>query len=511
LGALFNKNLPFDSVNELHLLVKSRYPIIYLETWEEERAERLIEIVAKNLNKFLFIWKSTKGLFRADIQETIYNTVKPLSALSHIYSSNVPAIYLLKDFHYYLEDPVIIRKLKDISRIFENRESTIIISSPLVKIPFELKRLIAHFELKLPSKEELLKTILEAIEELRNTAHIKIEVGRNELNQMAERLKGLTEKEAKRVLFQAILHDNRLSEDDLVRILKAKKTIIETSSILEFYYSEESLSSVGGMKRLKVWLKKRKGVFCEKAKKFGLQPPKGILITGVQGCGKSQIAKAVAKDWNLPLLRLDTGKIYDKYIGESEKNLRQALKIAESMSPVILWIDEIEKGFSFSVSSEADSGLSKRIFGTFLTWLQEKKELVFVIATSNNISALPPEFLRKGRFDEIFFVDLPNYRERKEIFSIHLKKRNRDPKDFDLDILAEKTKGFSGAEIEQVIVSALFSAFSGSGNLTTELILEEIENTRPLSITMKEEIEALRNWARKRTVPAGEDFNQEIT
>jgi SpoVK/Ycf46/Vps4 family AAA+-type ATPase len=233
------------------------------------------------------------------------------------------------------------------------------------------------------------------------------------------------------------------------------------------------------------------------------------LILGVQGCGKSLLAKTVAQDWALPLLRLDPGKIYDKYIGESEKNLRQALEIAESMAPVVLWIDEIEKGFSYSQFSDADSGLSKRIFGNFLTWLQEKKEMVFVVATSNDILSLPPEILRKGRFDEIFFVDLPDFRERKEIFIIHLKRRNKNPDDFNIDRLAEETKGFSGAEIEQTIISALYSAYSGSGNLTTELILEEIENTRPLSVMVKEKIEDLRRWARERSIPAGKDFNQE--
>jgi len=496
-----------DTAQELELLIRSKYPIIYLETWEEERAENLLKIIANNLGKYLFIWTSTMGLFRSDIQEPIYNTIQPLYALAHIYSSDLTAFYLLKDFHKHLDDPVAVRKLKDISEIFEKNDGCIIISTPEVRIPIELKRTAVHLELMLPSREELRKEIIEAIKELRNTANIYIGLTVDELNQMAERLKGLTLSEAKRTIYQSILQDNKLTREDLSQVIEAKKEIIEKGSILEFYYCEDSLPSVGGMEKLKSWLSKRKKALSEKAKQFGLESPRGILIIGVQGCGKSLMAKAVARDWNLPLLKLDSGKIYDKYIGESEKNLRQALRITGSMAPIVLWIDEIEKGFSYSASSEADSGLSKRIFGTILTWLQEKKEMVFVVATSNDIFSLPPELLRKGRFDEIFFVDLPNYQERKEIFNIHLRKRKRNPEDFDIDLLAEKTKGFSGAEIEQAIISALYSAFSGSGNLSTELIIKEIENTRPLTIIMKEKIDKLRNWARGRTISAGHDFN----
>jgi SpoVK/Ycf46/Vps4 family AAA+-type ATPase len=498
-----------DPVRELELLIKSRYPLIYLETWEEERAEELLSIVAKNLGKPFFLWSATKGLFRREAQNSIYNTTQPLQALAHISSTDLMAIYLLKDFHQYLEDPVVIRKLKDISSIFEKKEGCIILLSPVLKIPAELQKIAVHFVLRLPSPEEIRKIILEAIEELRHKARIHIGINADEFNQMADRLKGLTEQEVKRIVYQAILRDNQLTKEVIPRILESKKQVIEQSSILEIYYNEESLSSVGGMENLKAWLVKRKKAFGEKAKRFGLQPPKGILILGVQGCGKSLLAKTVAQDWNLPLLRLDPGKIFDKYIGESEKNLRQAFEIAESMAPVVLWIDEIEKGFSYSQFSDADSGLSKRIFGNFLTWLQEKKEMVFVVATSNDILSLPPEILRKGRFDEIFFVDLPDLQERKEIFRIHLKRRNKNPDDFDIDRLAEGSKGFSGAEIEQSIISALYSAYSGSGNLTTELILEEIENTRPLSVMVKERIETLRQWAKKRTVPAGKDFNKD--
>jgi len=491
-----------DPVQELELLIRSRYPIIYLESWEEERVEHLLNLIAKNLKKPLFIWTSTKGVYRSDMQNPIYNTSNPLQALSHIQSSNLVAFYLLKDFHQHLEDPIIIRKLKDLSSMFEKNEGCLIISSPVVNIPPELKRIVVHFRLALPAREDLRKVVIHTLEELRSSARLPLKIDPEEINHISERLRGLTLSEAKRTLYQILLHDNRFTPEDFRRILETKKEIIEKSSILEFCYNEDSLSSLGGMKHLKAWLAKRKKAFGEKAEKFGLAPPKGILLLGVQGCGKSYAAKTIAREWNLPLVKLDPGKIYDKYIGESEKNLRQALTIAESMAPVVLWIDEIEKGFSYSQFSDADSGVSKRIFSAFLTWLQEKEKMVFVVATSNDIFALPPELLRKGRFDEIFFIDLPDDRERREIFLIHLIKREKKPEGFDIDLLVEKTLGFSGAEIEQLIISALYSAFSGTGNLTTELILEEIQNTKPLSITMSEKVEALREWAKERTIPA---------
>jgi SpoVK/Ycf46/Vps4 family AAA+-type ATPase len=498
-----------DAVQELELLIKSRYPIIYLETWEEERAEAVLRIVARNLRKSLYLWTCTQGLCRWDTQNLVYKTNQPLEALAHMASTPLAALYVMKDFHQYLEEPLILRKLKDISAHFERNGACMVIVSPVLNIPPELKRMVAHFVFTLPSKEELQKVIPEAIEEARMKARIQVSLTPEEIEQVAERLKGLTEKEAKRTIFRALLDDNRFSKEDFRHILEGKKEIIENTSVLEFYFFEETLSSVGGMENLKDWLNKRKKALGERAEKFGLEPPKGILIIGVQGCGKSHMAKTIAQDWDLPLLRLDAGKLYIKYVGESEKNLRQALTIAESMAPVVLWIDEIEKGFSYSQFSEADSGLSRRIFGTFLTWLQEKRKMVFVVATSNDLTSLPPEFLRKGRFDEIFFVDLPTREGRKEIFRIHLAKRKKNPQEFDLNLLADETKGFSGAEIEQVIISALYSAFSGSGNLTTQLILLEIANTVPLSVTMKEKIDALREWAKGRTIPAGDDFNQE--
>jgi len=308
--------------------------------------------------------------------------------------------------------------------------------------------------------------------------------------------------EAERAVSRVILEDRKLNKEDVRNILNAKREIIEREGIIEYFNPEDTLGTIGGMDNLKRWLAKRKGAFTKDAKALGLRPPKGILLIGIQGCGKSLIAKSIAKEWGLPLLKLDPGKIYDKYLGESEKSFYRVTHLAESLSPVIMWIDEIEKGFSYSSSGSEDSGVSQRIFGAFLSWLQEKEKPVFVVATANDISALPSELLRKGRFDEIFFVDLPTEVEREEIFKIQLKKREQIPDDLNLKRLAQATDGFSGAEIEQAIISALYSVLSTSGKLTTEVIEQEIRETKPLSVTMKERIQQLREWAKERTVPA---------
>jgi len=299
------------------------------------------------------------------------------------------------------------------------------------------------------------------------------------------------------------VHDDHLSADDLPLILDVKKQKISQSGLIEFFPRQETFAGVGGLKNLKQWLGTRKEAFSEEAKSFGIDPPRGVLLLGIQGCGKSLMAKAVAQEWELPLLRLDTGSLYSKFIGETETNVREAIRLAESMAPVVLWIDEIEKAFTSPSGSDADGGVSARLLGTFLSWMQEKKAPVFVVATANNIQMLPPELLRKGRFDEIFFMDLPCPEERAEIFLLHLQRRKRDPSGFDLGALAQAAEGFSGAEIEQGIVSALYAAFSTRRELCTDCILHELKSTRPLSLVMKEQIDQMRDWACGRTVSAG--------
>ena len=368
-------------------------------------------------------------------------------------------------------------------------------------LPAELEPLFDVVELQPPSQHAYHQFVSSVLRDLRQRMKVEVELTSEDVAVLLSHLRGLTFFEIKKIITQAVIEDGRLDRDDIEAVLDAKKKVIQRSGVLDYYPAEETLQDVAGLEALKSWLRKRKAAFVDpdRAKKFGLSPPRGLLLLGVQGCGKSLCAKAVASEWGQPLIRLDPSNLYNKFYGESERNLRRAIRTAENMAPVVLWIDEIEKAFA---SGGNDSGTSQRIFGTFLTWLNDKKESVFVIATANDISKLPPELLRKGRFDEIFFVDLPDARTRRAIFEVHLSRRGRAADRFDLPALAEATEGFSGAEIEQVVVSALYTAFSDGGDLDTDALLREAGATRPLSVTMAEKIDALRDWARDRAVPA---------
>ena len=323
-----------------------------------------------------------------------------------------------------------------------------------------------------------------------------------DLDRLVDRLRGFTAFEAERAITRAILRDNTLDAKDVDFIVELKKEMLRKDGVLEYVSPEENLAEVGGFKHLKAWLAKRKKAFTPEAKTFGLEPSRGILLLGVQGSGKTLVARAVAREWGLPLLKMEPARLFDKYIGETEKSLDRALRTAEHMAPCVLMIDELEKSLSYNAGGDADAGLSKRVFGRLLAWLQDRKAPVFVVATSNDIGQLPPELTRKGRFDEIFFVDLPNADERREIFAIHLRKRKRDPRLFDLAELAAASQGFSGTEIEQAVVAALYTAFSRGVEVTSAIIVEELKATKPLSVTRAESIDALRAWARDRTVMA---------
>ncbi|UCF87505.1 MAG: AAA family ATPase [Nitrospiraceae bacterium] len=491
-----------DNIRDLEVLINSHYPIIYIETFEEKRVETLVLEVAFKMGLPLFIWSATTGLARFGSEKPAYNTKSPHDSLSFIHSSSLEAVYLLKDLHNYLQDSLVVRKLRDICQSFHQRRRSLILTAPSFSVPFELKKETIHFEISLPDTEELTSLVKRVLKDIAGKRKISVKLDSLKMNDFVQNLKGLTLTEAERVLTRAIIDDDILDTNDLSSILKIKKQKIDQSGILEYFPREESFSEIGGLDNVKQWLRMRHRAFTDEARDFGLDSPKGILLLGVQGCGKSLIAKAVAMEWGLPLLKLDTGRLYNKYIGETEKNLREAIRLSESLSPVVLWIDEIEKAFAGSLSHTEDGGVSSRILGTFLSWLQEKKNPVFVVATSNDISKLPPELLRKGRLDEIFFVDLPTSAEREMIFSVHLKKRKRNPEDFDISSLVQKSEGFSGAEIEQSIVSSLYTAFSESQKLNTSLIVKELENTYPLSVTMKEKVERLREWAKGRAVQA---------
>jgi len=491
-----------DRFNDLEILIDSQYPIICIETHEEERAEKTLERLCRRMNLPFFNWAATSGLTRSGEAQSVYNTGTAMEALNFIASSSLDAVYLMKDLHGYLEDRLLVRKLRDICRCFRQKRKSLILTSPSFDIPPDLANEVVFFDLLLPSVDELKELVCRVIRDISSRRKISVSMDPVTARTLVQNLKGLTLNEAERLLTRAILHDGKLTGEDLPRILEAKKQKISQTGLLEFIPSGKSFDGIGGLNNLKRWLTLRKGAFSEEAKSYGIDPPRGVLLLGVQGCGKSFTAKAIAREWGLPLLRLDTGSLYSKFIGETESNVRDAIRLAESIAPVVLWIDEIEKAFTQPGGSDADGGVSSRLLGTFLSWFQEKKAPVFVVGTANNISILPPELLRKGRFDEMFFLDLPGIDERVEIFRLHLQQRKRDDSLFDLATLAEEADGFSGAEIEQAIVSALYAAFSFRKEITTEGIIQELNSTQPLSKVMQEQIDYLRNWAHGRTVPA---------
>jgi SpoVK/Ycf46/Vps4 family AAA+-type ATPase len=490
-----------EALKDLELLFHSRYPIIAVETYEEERLEETLQQIAVKLSLPLFVWTVTEGLRRQGADKPIYDSQHPLKALGNVAAINNDGIYLFKGLHRYLGETEVVRKLQDLAASFVKGQRALVLSAPQITLPPEIEKLAAFFKLELPTVEELQALTKRVVSDLSRQHKIKVELSSAEFDRMAEGLKGFTLFEAERALTMVILKDLALTRKDLDLILEMKRGLLEKEGIVE-YSPPEDMTEVGGLQNLKRWLEKRQKAFEPDAKRFGIDPPKGILLLGVQGCGKSLAAKAVAKAWGLPFLKFEPGRLYDKYIGESEKNLDKALKMAERMAPCVLMVDEIEKGLAYAGSSDADAGVSKRIFGRLLGWLQDRPAPVFVVATSNQLSQLPPELMRKGRCDEIFFIDLPSREERKEIFAVHLRKRKRDPAGFDLDALAGASEGFSGAEIEQAVVSALYTAFSHGTDLTTQLLVEELKATRPLSVTRKEEIAALREWAQGRAVMA---------
>ena len=491
-----------DLIKELILLIRSRYGLICLETVEEERAESLLKYLSDYMNLPFFIWGVNHGLQRADIAKTIYGTADPKMALDHIAISKFPAVYHLQGLGPFLdEDRVLGAKLVQVGRRFTEIEGALVITGSDIQIPEAAMPHTAFLSPSPPGRQDYADLIHHIYRDLSNRMKVKVEMGKKDLNRLLNNLHGLTLLEAEKILTKAIIEDGRLAPDDLQAVIKAKKAVIEREGLLEYFPVEESMSDIAGLARLKTWLAQRKSIITEskRAEQYGLVFPKGILLLGVPGCGKSLCAKAVAMEWGLPLLKMDPSNLYNKYIGESEKNFKRAMATSEKMSPVVLWIDEIEKAFAFG---EEDGGVSFRVLGLFLSWMQERKGDVFVVATCNDVTRLPPEFLRKGRFDEIFFVDLPDEGTRETIFTIHLSRRGYDPSLFDLDRLAEATDGFSGAEIEQVVVSALYAAFSEDVPLTTNLLLEESHKTRPLMKTRAEHIQALRRWAKGRTVSA---------
>ena len=488
--------------DEFLLLVNSRHPIITVETTEEGRIDQLVFEVATELDVPVYTWSVTVGLARMHMAP-LYNSETPEQALTNLDTIHGDAIFVLKDFARYCENDRICRRLRELTEKFRGERRSIVIAAAEIKMPVDLSGDAVPFQLGLPSAEELQPMVRTVLGQASAQQGIPMAVDAAGCSQIARNLVGLPLEEAIRTLRMCALQRRKIDAGLLEAVMEAKRHAMKSEGLLETVRRDASFNDIAGLRRLRDWIQKRKSALTPDGQKFGLEPPKGLLLTGVQGCGKSLAARAVAGEWGFELARLDAGALYDKFVGESEKRLHKALALAQKIAPVVLWIDEIEKAFASTGSSgDADAGLSQRLLATLLTWMQDREGGVFLAATSNNISMLPPEMLRKGRFDEIFFVDLPKTEVRASLYGLHLKKRGRDAAAFDLPGLAGASEGFSGAEIEQSIVAGLYTAFGMKQQLSTEILLAEIRGTQPLSVTRAEDIQALRDWAKTRAVSA---------
>lgn len=520
-------------LERLKVLIGSSTPIVVMETIEEMRAVRLVRAACSALNLAAFEWSIASGLMRCgsgvgeivsegtdfaggmqpahagpdSIEQNVkalYNSREPAQMLGNLEGISIEATFILKDLHRHMEDPVVVRRLRDVGQKFSTNRRTVILTAPKIEIPAELAGLVEFLNLPLPDRQRLRQIIDETLVRISKTHTLQRKLDVNGMDAMADNLRGLTEEEAERAVSQALVARYALSPEVVSDVLEAKKALLKRSEMVEFIESSDTLKNVGGLENLKTWLSLRRGAWEDSAREFGLEPPHGVIILGVQGCGKSLCARAIAGQWNLPLVKFDTSAVYDKYIGETEKRIRKVFQVAEGLAPCVLWIDELEKVFAGSGadSASADAGVSSRLLAAFLSWMQDRKAPVFVAATCNNVTALPPELIRKGRFDELFFVDLPNQAERKQIFAIQLERRKRNPAEFDLERLSVASNGYSGAEIEAAMQGALYAAYAEKKPVATQSMLDALAQTVPLSTTRAEEIEALRAWANKRAVPA---------
>ncbi len=565
-----------DGLDRLKVLINSSTPIIVMETSEETHAVTLVRSACAELSMATFEWSIADGLVRSGsgvpveapkttLQDridqsaqrnqtgrsysqmrtalspggaeadkltlamssslgagasgaaaagaAIYNTREPVQALANMEATTLEAVFILKDFHRHMDDPVVVRRLRDVGQKFATNRRTVIITAPEITVPAELATLVEYFDLPLPDRDRLHEIIKETFTRLSNTHTLKLQLDAPGVDAMSVNLRGLTEEEAERAISQALVTRYALCPESVTDVLEAKKQLLRHSGMLEFVEASDNMAAVGGLENLKHWLGQRRGAWEDSARDFGLEPPRGMIILGVQGCGKSLCARAVAGEWKLPLVKFDTSAVYDKFIGETEKRIRKVFQVAEGLAPCVLWIDELEKVFAGSGpdSASADAGVSSRLLASFLSWMQDRKAAVFVAATCNNVTVLPPELIRKGRFDELFFVDLPNQAERKQIFAIQLAKRKRNPADFDLDQVATAAKGYSGAEIDAAVQVGLYAAYSEKKQLSTQSLLDALTQTVPLSTMRAEEIQTLRNWARTRAVPASVPEDASVT
>lgn len=498
----------------LHL-IRAGHPVIAIHTTDEPRAVRAIEHAANELDRPLFKWSTTSGLRDAGTyglkghpgrKESLAPPGKAANAVRFVLEDDGPGIYLFRDLSIYFKDPMVARLLRDqvnqSMRRLDADKTIVLIDS--VELPSDIRRLVVSYDVGYPDQDELVGVIKKTYQRVRAQLgeDVRAKLKKRELESLAQALRGLSTGEAERLIAGVIHDDRELSIVDLPKVVEGKRLLLGHTGALDTIAADVEPDDVGGLEGLKSWLARRRNGFSSAAREYGLESPRGILLLGVPGCGKSLCAKVVAADWRMPLVRLDPGTLYNKFVGETEGQLRQAIAQAESMAPCVLWIDEIEKAFASASAGSTDGGLSQRMFGTLLSWMQDHRHPIFLVATANDVSSLPPELMRKGRFDEVFFVDLPHREARAKILSIHLRKRGRNPDSFDLVRLAECAENFSGAELEQAVVSALFDAFSQDEPLNDSHVQQAIETTRPLASLTREKVAKLRDWATDRCVMA---------
>lgn len=492
-----------DFLEDLSALIRARYPLIYLQSFEEQRCLELLEGLGAKRDCATYTWSRTKGVSKG--AKSVSDIKDPMAILAWYEELSEKSVLILKDFHPYMKEPAVVRKLRDLSHLMKRSQKNIIFLSPVLQLPPELAKEIVTLEMPLPSREEIAGLVRKAATALPKS----VALAEDEVERLIDAACGLTFDEIENVLAKSMVSKGSI---DQITVQNEKKQTVKKSGLLEFLNTQgSSLPTIGGLAQLKDWLKTRRNGFSSEARAINLPLPKGILLVGIPGCGKSLTAMTVGREWQLPLLRLDMGKIFSGIVGSSEGNIRNAIQTCEAVAPCILWIDEIEKGLSGTQSSgSSDGGTTSRVFGTILTWMQEKKSAVFVVATANDISQLPPEFMRKGRFDEIFFVDLPSAPEREEIFKIQIQKFGWKAEDLHMPTLLEATEGFSGAEIEQVLIAGRYLAFGNNAEFSNAHILEAIRETVPLSKTMGDRIENLRNWAKHRARSASAPEGAEL-
>ena len=495
-----------DALDQIRSRILSRYTLLFLKTWEEERWETELAELALEIERGLVVWTVTDGP-QPPSGNNGQERGDPLAFLEQIEAYPADHLFLIKDFHPYLSDPHVVRKLRDLTAKLGEQHKTLLFIGPIVEIPVDLQKEAFEFDMPLPGIEEMRSELASVLEQIEASGESVSELSPEFEEKLLKAVMGLTAREARKALLLALSGKDQLDDDVFKTLVAEKRHLVQGSDLLEFYDLDEGVKDVGGLEVLKEWLELRAEAFSERAREQGIPMPKGVLLLGIQGCGKSLTARATARLLSFPLVRLDVANLLSSDRGTSERNLRDVLRLMETIAPAVLWLDEIEKGFA-GVGGDGDKSgdaTMSRLMGSFLTWMEARKASVFVVATANSVANLPPEMLRRGRFDELFFVDLPNYHERKHIFAIHLAKRGWKPDKYDVSALSQKTEGYSGAEIEQIVNSAMIDAYGQGRVLAQEDLEKSREQSVPLSITMEEKVFELREWASSRCRRATSD------